>query len=113
MMAPPQRASRVNLQDFKARMVKILGQAKERQYSSLLSSFLSYRLSKEELDRLVPSTIGKENVVLHNDYVRAIINNVICGEPPPPPASFSDISKPLKGERSRVFAVPSVSFLIR
>ncbi|KAG0592762.1 hypothetical protein KC19_1G279100 [Ceratodon purpureus] len=97
MMAP----ARVNLQDFKARMVKILGQAKEKQYSGLLSSFLSYRLSKAELDRLVPSTIGKENVGLHNDYVRAIINNVMCGQPPAAPAHFSDISKPLKGVRRK------------
>ena len=99
-MVPIQRGSRISLQDFKARMVKILGQAKEKQYSSLLSSFLLSRLSKQELDRLVPSTIGKENVVLHNSYVRAIISNVTCADPPPPPASFSDISEPLKGERS-------------
>jgi hypothetical protein len=103
MMAPLQRAARVNLHDFKARMVKILGQQKERQYSSLLSSFLSYRLSKAELDRLVPNAIGKENVGLHNEYVRAIIHNVVCGEPPPPPAHLSDVSKPLKGKASRFF----------
>lgn len=77
--------------------LKILGPAKESHYSSLLARFLSFRLSKEELDRLVPSTIGKENVVLHNSFVRAIFTNATCAEAPAPPSSTFDPSKPLKG----------------
>lgn len=100
-MALMQRRALVNLQEFKARLVKILGPAKESLYCNLLSRFLSLRLSKEELDRLVLSTIGKENVVLHNSFVRAIFNNATCGEAPPPPASLPDISKPLKGVRRK------------
>lgn len=100
MAAQVQRGgARIDLLDLKARMVKIVGPTKESQYSSLLSSFFQLKLSKADLDRLVPSTIGKENLLLHNNFVRAILHNVVCGEaPPPPPASFSsDISKPSKG----------------
>lgn len=97
-MAQVQRGSRVDLSDLKARMLKTLGPTKESQYSSLLASFFQLKLSKAELDRLVPSTIGKENLLLHNNFVRAILHNVMCGEAPPPPAH--SLSKPLKGQCS-------------
>jgi hypothetical protein len=105
MMVPIQRGPRVSLHEVKARMVKVLGQQKEQQYSTLLSRYLLARLSKAELDRLVPSTIGKENLGLHNNYVRAIIRNVTCAEPPPPP---SDFAKPSPG---KLFALSLLLFV--
>lgn len=100
-MPPVQRSSRANLHDYKNKF-KILGQAKETQYWQLLSSFLSFKLSKAELDKQVLSTIGKENVVLHNQFLRAIFSNALCNEAPPPPSSFvHDISKPVKGIRRK------------
>ncbi|CAK9234791.1 unnamed protein product [Sphagnum jensenii] len=100
-MAPPQRTARINLQEFKSKFLKLLGPAKESQYCGLLSSFLSYRLTKGELDRLVPLTIGKENLVLHNQFVRAIFTNAYCAEAPVLPSPVYDISKPVKGIRRK------------
>jgi hypothetical protein len=96
-MAPMQHTARINLQEFKSKFYKLLGPAKESRYCGLLSSFLSYQLTKGELDRLVPSTIGKENLVLHNQFVHAIFTNAYCAEAPVRPSSINDISKPVKG----------------
>ncbi|CAM6088448.1 unnamed protein product [Calypogeia fissa] len=106
-MPPAQRSTRINLQDIKSKFLKILGPAKENQYWSLLSSFLSFKLTKAELDKLVPSTIGKENVVLHNQLVRAIYFNATCSDAPAPPPSVHDTSKPVKGIRRKPLVTPS------
>lgn len=116
---------RVNLQEQKAKLCKILGPTREQQYWSLLSSFLNYRLSKQELDKLLPATIGRENIVLHNQLLRAIFLNAISADAPSPvpagpqsnsnsPSSYNaaplnahDTSKPVKGVRRRPVASSS------
>ncbi|KAL2651140.1 hypothetical protein R1flu_019268 [Riccia fluitans] len=101
-MPPAQKSVRISLLDYKSRFVKILGPGKETQYWQLLQCFLSYKLSKAELDNQVVSTIGKENVILHNQFLRAIYANALCNEAPPPPPSFvHDLSKPVKGIRRK------------
>ncbi|KAL3695643.1 hypothetical protein R1sor_009719 [Riccia sorocarpa] len=92
-----QKSMRISLHD-QIRFLKILGPAKETRYWQLLQSFLNYKLSKAELDNQVVSTIGKENVALHNQFLRAIYANALGSEAPPPPPSFvHDTSKPVKG----------------
>lgn len=76
---------RIDLVDLKARIVKKVGAEKANRYFSHFRSFISSRLSKTELDKLILITIGKENVGLHNQFVKAILSNAVKARAPPPP----------------------------
>eukprot|EP00899_Mesostigma_viride_P027952 jgi/Mesvir1/8341/Mv12602-RA.1 len=74
---------RVNLHDIVAELSSsVVPNEQIRVYMDLLSRFILYKLSKAELDLLVPSVIGKVNVHLHNKFIRAILANASSGEPP-------------------------------
>ncbi|KAH7299666.1 hypothetical protein KP509_24G023100 [Ceratopteris richardii] len=47
-------------------------------------------MSKIELERIITATIGKKNVSLHNQLVKAILSNAVKGSSPPPsfPSTF-------------------------
>ncbi|KAI5069831.1 hypothetical protein GOP47_0016132 [Adiantum capillus-veneris] len=82
---------RINVLDLKALIVKRIGVQRAKRYFVHFVRFLSSRLSKVELDKLVIATIGKKNVVLHNQLVRAILSNAVKGKVPPPlPPSSSE-----------------------
>ncbi|MCO5605877.1 hypothetical protein L7F22_060061 [Adiantum nelumboides] len=76
---------RIDLLELKGRIVKQVGAEKANRYFSHFKSFLSSRLSKVELDKFVVMTIGKENVGLHNQFVKAILTNAVKAKTPPPP----------------------------
>ncbi|KAH7331810.1 hypothetical protein KP509_20G051400 [Ceratopteris richardii] len=75
---------RIDVLELKACIVKKLGTEKADRYFSHFQSFIGSRLSKVELDKLVVMTIGKDNVGLHNQFVKAILTNAIKGKAPPP-----------------------------
>lgn len=75
---------RINVLDLKAHIVKRLGRKRANRYFAQFVAFISSRLSKPEFDKLVVVTIGKENVALHNQLVKAILRNTIQGRIPPP-----------------------------
>lgn len=86
---------RIDLLDLKARIVKKIGVEKANRYFSHFRSFISSRLSKPELDKLVVITIGKENVGLHNQLVRAVLSNAVkATAPPAPPPPLQHAGKP-------------------
>ncbi|KAH7298116.1 hypothetical protein KP509_25G027300 [Ceratopteris richardii] len=76
---------RIDVLELKACIVKKLGTEKANRYFSHFQSFISSRLSKVELDKLVVMTIGRDNVGLHNQFVKAILSNAIKAKTPPPP----------------------------
>eukprot|EP00249_Psilotum_nudum_P014327 c24769_g1_i1 orf=258-1604(-) len=107
-MSPSQNPVRFNLHDLKSNIVKRVGPDKANQYFKHFRNFISCKLRKPELDKLVILTIGKENVALHNQLIKAVLSNAIRCELPPPPPSFQDTSKPVKGIRRKPLT-PSVS----
>lgn len=101
-MPPFQQHSRINVQDLKAQMVTRVGPERANQYFNHFKGFISLRFSKTELDKLVVLTIGKENIGLHNEIIKAILTNAMESETPPPrPPLVQDTSKPVKGVRRK------------
>ncbi|XP_031398077.1 uncharacterized protein LOC116208673 [Punica granatum] len=83
-MQPPNRHLRINLSELKARLVKRLGPERSDQYFDCLSRLLSLRLSKFEFDKLCLKLLGKENLPLHNQLIRAVLQNACSAKIPPP-----------------------------
>ncbi|KAI5055274.1 hypothetical protein GOP47_0030419 [Adiantum capillus-veneris] len=100
-MPPFQQHSRINVQDLKAQMVKRVGPERANQYFNHFKGYISLRFTKKELDKLVVLTIGKENIGLHNEIIKAILTNAIKSDTPPPPSLVQDMSKPVKGVRRK------------
>ncbi|KAK4742612.1 hypothetical protein SAY87_000613 [Trapa incisa] len=71
-MHPPNRCVRINLSEMKAQLFKSLGPARSVQYFDCLQRLLSLRLSKVEFDKLCLKLLGKENLSLHNQLIRAV-----------------------------------------
>ena len=85
---------RINVQSIKDHIAKRVGIEKAKRYFSHFRRFLSLGLSKPKLDKLVVKTIGKENVSLHNQLVRAILSNAVKGKVSPIQSVQSAPSKP-------------------
>ncbi|XVF15447.1 hypothetical protein REPUB_Repub09cG0154300 [Reevesia pubescens] len=75
--------SRVDTLELKSQMERKIGRVKAEKYFNLLTRFLSLKISKPEFDRLCIGTIGRENVRLHNHFLRSIIRNVSLSKTPP------------------------------
>ena len=84
-MAPPPQPSRIDTLALKAQIVENIGPHAARQYDETLEMFFSMRLSKIEFDSRCYSILGRENVRLHNQLMKAIMTNAYRGEVPPPP----------------------------
>ncbi|MCO5605779.1 hypothetical protein L7F22_059963 [Adiantum nelumboides] len=100
-MPPFQQLSRISVQDLKLQMVKRVGPERAKQYFNHFKGYISLRFTKTELDKLVLLTIGKENIGLHNQIIKAILTNAIKSETPPSPSLVQDTSKPVKGVRRK------------
>lgn len=103
-MPPPQQPARINLQDLRTQIIKKIGPEKASQYFNHFKGYISLKLKKSELDRLVILTIGKENIALHNQLVQAVLHNALQSEGPPPSSLVQDTSKPVKGIRRKPFS---------
>ncbi|KAI4377595.1 hypothetical protein MLD38_015194 [Melastoma candidum] len=77
------KGSRVNLADLKGQMVKRIGPERSKEYLYYLTRFLSQKLSKVEFEKLCHRLLGRENLPLHNQLMRSILNNVLHGKGPP------------------------------
>ncbi|KAK1407121.1 hypothetical protein QVD17_38732 [Tagetes erecta] len=74
-MQPPRQHSRINLVEVKSQLFKKIGMERSKQYFDYLNRFLSLKLSKNEFDKLCLGTIGKDNIRLHNQLIRAVLKN--------------------------------------
>ncbi|XP_073015384.1 uncharacterized protein [Primulina eburnea] len=88
-MRPPYQHSRINLVELKAQIVKKLGAERSKQYFYYLNKLLSLKVSKGEFDKLCVGIIGRENIPLHNQFIRSILRNA-CGQSGPPPSIHKD-----------------------
>ncbi|KAJ6713897.1 hypothetical protein OIU85_025514 [Salix viminalis] len=92
-MQPSSQHSRVNLVDLKVQIVKRIGAERSKLYFYYLNRFLSLKLSKVEFNKLCVSAIGKDNVLLHNQFIRSILKNS-CNATVPPPLPGRDKEVP-------------------
>ncbi|KAF4348307.1 hypothetical protein G4B88_010141 [Cannabis sativa] len=79
-------------QDLKTQLVKRIGAERSKRYFFYLNKLLSQKLSKKEFDNYCYRELGSENVSLHNQFVRSILNNV-CKAKTPHPIHVSSLSK--------------------
>ncbi|XP_008780915.2 uncharacterized protein LOC103700816 [Phoenix dactylifera] len=75
--------SRVDTMELKSQLFKKLGRQKAEKYFYNLKRLLNLKLSKLEFDKLCYSTIGKENIALHNMLIRSILGNACLALGPP------------------------------
>lgn len=68
-------SSRVDTIDLQSRLLKRLGRQRAERYLFNLTKLLTLKLTKHDFDRLCYSTIGKENIALHNLLIKSIIQN--------------------------------------
>ncbi|KAG4954099.1 hypothetical protein AAZX31_14G122100 [Glycine max] len=80
----PQLSSRINLVELKAQIVKRIGVDKSKRYFYYLNRFLSQKLSKAEFDRSCYRVLGRENLPLHNHFIKSILKNACQAKTPPP-----------------------------
>ncbi|CAN0860134.1 hypothetical protein LINGRAHAP2_LOCUS7857 [Linum grandiflorum] len=81
----PQHSSRIDLVELKAQIVKKIGAERSKKYFYNLNRFLSQRQSKSDFDKSCFRLLGRENLALHNQLIRAILKNSCLAKTPPPP----------------------------
>uniref|UniRef100_A0A7N0SV81 Transcriptional coactivator Hfi1/Transcriptional adapter 1 n=1 Tax=Kalanchoe fedtschenkoi TaxID=63787 RepID=A0A7N0SV81_KALFE len=87
-----QQSSRIDLADLKGQIVKRIGTERSRRYFYYLSRLLTQKLGKNEFDKLCVRIIGKENLSLHNLFIRSILKNACDGKVPP--AAYETLPAP-------------------
>ncbi|CAL0323208.1 unnamed protein product [Lupinus luteus] len=80
----PRQSSRIDVGELKAHIVKKLGPDKAKLYFYYVNRFLSQGLSKTEYDKLCYRVLGRENLPLHNHFIRSVLKNVCLAKTPPP-----------------------------
>ncbi|TKY58232.1 SAGA-type complex [Spatholobus suberectus] len=85
----PQLSSRINLVELKAQIVKRIGEDKSKRYFYYLNRFLSQKLSKTEFDRSCFRVLGRENLPLHNHFIKSILKNACQAKTLPPPVQLT------------------------
>ncbi|KAL3819105.1 hypothetical protein ACJIZ3_005010 [Penstemon smallii] len=89
-MQPPNQHSRINLAELKAQIVKKLGPEGSKHYFYYLNKFLNLKLSKAEFNKLCLRVLSRENIPIHNQFIRSILRNA-CTSKSPPSASDKDV----------------------
>ncbi|KAK4354425.1 hypothetical protein RND71_026619 [Anisodus tanguticus] len=87
-MKPPHQHSRINLAELKAQIVRKLGPDGSKQYFYYLNRLLRLKISKVEFSKICIRIFGRENIALHNHFIRSILKNACCAKVPP--SSYDD-----------------------
>ncbi|XP_078439375.1 transcriptional regulator of RNA polII, SAGA, subunit [Wolffia australiana] len=93
-MSPPPHHSRTDLADLKSQIARKLGSERAQRYFVLLNRLLCQKLSKLEFDKLCFTTIGQENIPLHNQLIRSILRNAHQSRTPPSTVHDRNLQKP-------------------
>ncbi|KAK9061899.1 hypothetical protein SSX86_019083 [Deinandra increscens subsp. villosa] len=83
-MPAVRHCGRVDTFELKVQMERRLGSQKSEKYFNLVTRFLSLKLGKSEFDKLCICLIGRENIRLHNELIRAVLRNATLASTPPP-----------------------------
>lgn len=95
-MPASRHPSRLDTLELKLEIERKLGREKAEKYFHLLSRFLNLKISKSEFDKHCVSTVGRENICLHNRLIQAILKNASVGKTPPPKESKTSSSLNVK-----------------
>ncbi|KAJ1402863.1 Transcriptional coactivator Hfi1/Transcriptional adapter 1 [Sesbania bispinosa] len=79
--------TRIDTFELKALIARKFGQERADKYFYQLGRFFSSKISKSEFDKICIKTIGRENIPLHNKFIRAILKNACLSKVPPLRAS--------------------------
>ncbi|KAG6526735.1 uncharacterized protein LOC122047929 [Zingiber officinale] len=82
-MATCKQFSRIDTSELKSQLFRKLGRQRAEKYFYNLKRLLNSRLSKLEFEKLCYSILGKENIALHNLFIRSILSNVCLALAPP------------------------------
>ncbi|KAG6493905.1 hypothetical protein ZIOFF_048908 [Zingiber officinale] len=82
-MSTCKQFSRIDTAELKSQLFRKLGRQRAEKYFYNLKRLLNLRLSKLEFEKLCYSIIGKENIALHNLFIRSILSNVCLALAPP------------------------------
>ncbi|CAL0316350.1 unnamed protein product [Lupinus luteus] len=75
--------ARIDLVEIKATIVRKVGHERAGKYFDHLQRLFSSKISKAEFDKICIMTIGKENVLLHNQLIKGILMNTCLAKTPP------------------------------
>ncbi|RZS05320.1 hypothetical protein BHM03_00035807 [Ensete ventricosum] len=92
LVPPVTKHSRTHLSDLKSQIAKRLGHERAKNYFSYLNGLLSQKLSKREFNKLCILTLGHENLPLHNQLIRSILQNA-CQANAPPPVNYGKFAQ--------------------
>ncbi|KAG9150877.1 hypothetical protein Leryth_003017 [Lithospermum erythrorhizon] len=87
-----QHCPRINITELKEQIVRRLGPERSKQYFYYLNRLLSLKLNKVEFNQLCVRIVGRDNIPLHNQFIRSILKNA-CSAKTPPPAHDSTVVK--------------------
>ncbi|KAI9123429.1 hypothetical protein K1719_004729 [Acacia pycnantha] len=87
MTVPSRSFTRIDTLELKALIVRRIGHQRTVKYMEQLQRFVSLKISKSEFSRSCIKTIGRENMPLHNQLMRALLKNARLSKVPPPRAS--------------------------
>ncbi|KAL8099268.1 uncharacterized protein LOC141683317 [Apium graveolens] len=75
---------RIDTVELKVRIETKIGEEKAEKYFNLLDRYLRLQVSKSEFDRVCVELIGRQNICIHNELIRAIVSNARFSKTPPP-----------------------------
>ncbi|XVF01370.1 hypothetical protein REPUB_Repub04eG0082300 [Reevesia pubescens] len=75
--------ARVDTLELKALIAKRVGHQRAEKYFDQLRRLFSLKINKCEFDKSCTKTIGRENIRLHNHFIRSIIKNACISKVPP------------------------------
>ncbi|XP_052176509.1 uncharacterized protein LOC127790837 [Diospyros lotus] len=96
MQPPANQQQRIDLTELKAQIVKKVGPDGSKLYFNYLNMFLNLLMSKVEFNKLCIQILGRENIPLHNHFIRSILKNA-CSAKVPPAIYGKELLKPVVG----------------
>ncbi|MQL86626.1 hypothetical protein Taro_019154 [Colocasia esculenta] len=93
MPPPPPQHPRIDLAELRSQISRKLGPERSQFYFNCLNRLLSQKLSKSQFDKLCFAALGRENIPLHNQFIRSILRNASQAKVPPPAAHHRDALK--------------------
>ncbi|KAL1296115.1 hypothetical protein AAHE18_19G259900 [Arachis hypogaea] len=85
MTISKRKYTRIDTLELKALLGRRVGHQRADKYFDQLRRLFSSKISKSEFDRVCIMVIGRENIPLHNQFIRAILKNACLAKFPPPP----------------------------
>lgn len=90
----PEKSLRMDIGELKGQLFKKVGPERFKRYFYSLNRFINQKVSKSEFDKSCYRILGRENLPLHNQIIRAILKNACSAKTPPPAVHEAGPAKP-------------------